>query len=140
MEVNFFHSTNSFRIKKNLELFSVFLMKIIVLEMSSSAHKFRQMDDVLNYTIRELDHLAKQETDLVENVFNNSGKNTRAELIIVPMQKEISKVWNSFVKKMESWEDADFNKDFLKMWLRTKNVCFERRISKVNLKNFSRKF
>jgi hypothetical protein len=67
-------------------------MKIIVLEMSSSAHKFRQMDDVLNYTIRELDHLAKQETDLVENVFNNSGKNTRAELVIVPMQKEISKV------------------------------------------------
>ena len=90
-------------------------MKIIVLEMSSSAHKFRQMDDVLNYTIRELDHLAKQETDLVENVFNNSGKNTRAELVIVPMQKEISKVWNSFVKKMESWEDADFIKDFLKM-------------------------
>ena len=60
--------------------------------MSNSARKVRQLDDVLSFAVRELDHLNKQETDIVEKVFKDSGKNTKPELIIEPMQKEISKV------------------------------------------------
>ncbi len=60
--------------------------------MSNAARKVRQQDDVLNFAVRELDHLSKQETDIVEKVFKDSGKNTKPELIIEPMQKEISKV------------------------------------------------
>ena len=46
----------------------------------------------MSFVVRELDHLKKQETDIVEKVFQASGRNSRPELITEPLQTEISKV------------------------------------------------
>ena len=60
--------------------------------MSKTAVNYLQLDNILNYALRELDHLQKQETEIVENVFVTSGISTRPELIIEPLRKEVSKV------------------------------------------------
>jgi hypothetical protein len=50
------------------------------------------MDDVVNFALRELDHLKKQEAEAVEKVIATSGKSFRPEMILEPLQKEVGKV------------------------------------------------